>query len=807
VLIDRTARPMCCPGCAAVAQAIIDAGLENFYRHRTAPSRRAEALVPAQLRALDLYDREDVQRSFVRRESSELREAALILEGISCAACVWLSERRLGSMPGVLEFRVNFASHRAHLRWDESQTHLSHILRALSEIGYLAHPFDPRRQEALQRRERAAALRRLAVAGLGAMQVMMLAVGLYSGEDQGMERGMREFLRWVSLLIATPVVLYAAYPFFSGAWRNLRARQLGMDVPVALAVALAYLASAWSTFTGGPEVYFDSVTMFIFLLLTGRFLEMGARHKAGQVSEELVRILPTMATRLAASGEETVAVADLMPGDCVRVKPGETVPADGCILEGFSSVDESLLSGESQPLAKGAGDALVGGTVNQESPLLMRVEKVGADTVVSAVARLLDRAQAEKPRIANQADRVAGWFVAGVLLLAMAVGGWWLVHDPDRALWITLSVLVVTCPCALSLATPAVIAAATGELTRCGLLTTRGHALETLARVTHVVFDKTGTLTLGALRLQRIAPAANHDADRCLRLAAVLEQGSEHAIAAAILNSIGQAEDLPSAIGLRNHPGRGVEGRVDGDTLRLGTPAFIAEFVSVPREQCASNDTSIYLANATEFLCAFQFSDQLRPEAAETVAMLKAQGVEVQLLSGDQHGTVAAVAQRLGIDRAVGGLDPAGKVAEIERLQAAGAVVAMVGDGINDAPVLARSQVSVAMGGGTQLAQASADMLLLSNRLAALVTGLEISRKALGIIRQNLGWALGYNALALPLAAAGWVQPWMAAIGMSLSSLLVVVNALRLSNGGQRSAATVRGDVVPIAEVSQRAPT
>ncbi|HID48478.1 MAG TPA: heavy metal translocating P-type ATPase, partial [Chromatiales bacterium] len=485
VEIEGQARPMCCPGCQAVAQAIVDGGLGDYYRHRTAASVTARSPVPEELRELDIYDQPRVQRSFVRQESGDrpqLRQASLILEGIVCAACVWLNERHVGSLPGVEEFRVNYSTHRASVKWDDSVIHLSDILRAIAAIGYVAHPFDPGRQERIYKKERHQALKRLAVAGLGAMQVMMLAVAMYAGDYYGMEARLELFFRWVSLVIATPVVLYAARPFFQGAWRDLRRRQLGMDVPVALAIGGAYLASCWATLSQGGEVYFDSVTMFTFFLLVGRYLEMAARHRAGQAAEELVKLLPAVATRVTPDGEEVVAVAELRPGDRVRIRPGDSIPADGRVVEGRSSVDESLLTGESLPLARRVGEALVGGSVNVESPLLMEVEKVGEDTVLAAIQRLLDRAQSEKPRLASLADRVAGWFVAVILVLAVLTGWWWWQHDPARAGWVVLSMLVVTCPCALSLATPAALTAATGSLTRMGVLTTRGHALETQIR-------------------------------------------------------------------------------------------------------------------------------------------------------------------------------------------------------------------------------------------------------------------------------------------------------------------------------------
>jgi Cu2+-exporting ATPase len=772
---------MCCPGCQAVAKAIVDAGLEDYYRYRTAPGRTAQALVPEFLDEIALYDRPDLQARFVRAEPGAVREASLILEGITCAACVWLSERHVTRLEGVLEFRVNYATQRAQVRWDAGRVQLSEILKAISAIGYLAHPYDASRQQAVADRERKAALRRLAVAGLGAMQVMMFATGLYVGAWSGIEPEMARFLRWVSLVVATPVVFYSALPFFVAAWGELRRARPGMDVPVSLAIGAAYAASVWATVRDTGEVYFDSVTMFTFFLLTGRYLEMVARQRAAAAGETLVKLLPATTHRLEAGHEVQVSIADLRPGDRVRVRPGETVPTDGRVLEGASTVDESLVTGESLPLGRGAGDRLIGGTVNVESPLVMEVERVGEDTVLAAIVRLLDRAQGEKPRIARLADRVAAWFVAALLLVAALVYAWWHSHSPDDAFWVTLSVLVVTCPCALSLATPAALTAATGTLTRRGLLTTRGHALETLARASHVVFDKTGTLTRGHLTLRRAVPLGGLGGAEALALAATLETGSEHPVARALRQAAGvsgSAQDVVST------PGAGVEGVVSGRRYRVGRPDFAAGLASsqpVPGDDEGLTGTTVVALGGEEGLLArFELADSLRPEAREAVAALQSLGVEVWLLSGDAEPVVARTAAEVGIRVARARLQPADKLAAVRALQAGGAVVVMVGDGVNDAPVLGAASVSIAMGKATELAQASADMVLLSDHLPHLAEGVLMARRTLTIIRENLWWAVVYNLVAVPLAAAGVVLPWMAAIGMSMSSLLVVLNALRL---------------------------
>lgn len=784
VLIEGQRQPVCCQGCQAVASAIVAAGLSDFYHHRTANSRRVEDLIPEPLRRLALYDRPDLQKSFVRIESEQIREAALMLEGIVCAACIWLNERHVSSLAGVLEFHVNYSNHRARVRWDESQIHLSEILAAIAAIGYTAHPFDPRRQEVLQKRERAVALRRLAVAGLGSMQVMMLAIALYAGDYQGMEEWIRTFLRWTCLILTAPVVVYAAWPFYRTAWRDLSRYQLGMDVPVSVAIVAAFIASAWYTWQGGGEVYYDSVTMFVFFLLAGRFLEMNARHQAGQRSEALVRMLPATTTRLATDGsQQTVAVSELSPGDRVLVRPGETIPADGQIAEGSSSVDESLLTGESLPLARHKGSQVIGGSLNVESPVVISIEKVGTATVLSAIVRLLDRAQSEKPALALLADRIAAWFILVLLLVAAVVlWAWWHYTDFDTAFRITLAVLVVTCPCALSLATPTALVAATGALTGLGLLATRGHALETLAHTTHIIFDKTGTLTYGRLQVLRTIPVGAINANDCLARAAALERGSEHPVGRALVEAAGTAALPISATEVCNTPGSGIEGWIDGRRLRVGRPEFVLGSEQPSGEPLDGDIRSNYVALADEngLLAWFELADQLRPGAAMAIAELKKRGLTIQLFSGDRPAVVHYIANKVAIPTAEGAMSPQDKLERLRQLQNQGKVVAMVGDGINDAPVLAAAQVSLAMGSGTQLAHATADMVLLSERLEHLAAGIDMARKTLRIMRENFAWAIGYNLIALPLAASGWLTPWMSAIGMSLSSLLVVLNALRL---------------------------
>ena len=726
-----------------------------------------------------------VQKSFVRSEGEHVREAALILEGITCAACVWLSEHHLARLPGVKNVQVNYATHRLRVRWDERALKLSDILKAVTEIGYLAHPYDPGRSQLLLERERKRLLRRLGLAGIMTAQVMVLAEALYLGTDTGAESEFAGLFYWVSLLLTLPVLLYSAQPFFKGAWNDLKHLRAGMDVPVVLGILGAFSASVWTTFTHEGAVYYDSVTMFVFFLLASRYFELRARTRAAAAAETLVRAVPATAMRLVERGaEETIPVAELKPGDTVRVRPGETVPADGTVIAGRSSVDESLLTGESLPLAKAAGARVVGGSINVESPLTLRVTQVGPDTVLSSILRLLDRAQTEKPRLAQLADRAAAGFTVAVLVVAALTALYWWQHDASRWLPITVAVLVITCPCALSLATPTALTAATGQLTRLGLLVTRGHALETLARATHFVFDKTGTLTVGRPRLLETRTFSTPGREDCLRIAAALERHSEHPLAFALCEAAGDAT-VP-ATDVINTPGAGLRGTVAAETYYIGTPDFIREQTG-QRPDAAALETLraaggpvVLLASPQALLAAFVFGDALRSQARELVDALKQQGKKVLLLTGDHAQAARRVADELGIENIAWDLKPADKLARVDALQKNGAVVAMVGDGVNDAPVLAGASVSIAIGGAADVAAASADMILLSPRLDTLGRGLATADRTLRVIRQNLGWALAYNLVAVPAAVLGYVTPWLAALGMSLSSLLVVANSLRL---------------------------
>ncbi len=778
-------RAMCCPGCHAVAQAIVDNGLVDYYKYRTEQSIKADNLVPEELEQLKLYDNNKLQTQFVSSSTSQpdIKSASLILEGIVCAACVWLNEQHVNKLSGIKSFTINYSTQRARISWDDTQIKLSDILKSIASIGYRAHPFDPGKQESIQKKQRHKALIRLAVAGLGAMQVMMLAIALYAGDYSGISSDLKLFFRWISALIATPVVLYSAQTFFIGAWRDLKRKQLGMDVPVALAIGGAYVASVWATATDSGQIYFDSVTMFTFFLLVGRFLELRARQRSGEVADSLVKLLPVMATRISTNESEQVLVNELCENDRVRVKPGEIIPADGTIVDGQSSIDESLVTGESYPLRRVENDSVIGGTVNIESPIIVCLTKVGDETVLAGIQRLLDRAQTEKPAIALLADRVASYFVAVILILAIVVGAVWWQIDSERAFWIVLSMLVVTCPCALSLATPAAMTAATGALTRLGVLVTHAHALETLSKVDTFVFDKTGTLTHGSLALKETLLLGMLTENQCRQIAASLEQASEHPVAKAFLHSDAK---ILTATNITAEVGLGLEAVIDGKRYRIGKKDWLSEIVAEDfkntNDEINSREirSKIYLASDEQWLAIFTLEDKLRDDAKAMVEQLTELNVNTILLSGDQEFVVTNTAHALNIKTMYAEQTPDMKLSAIKKLQSKNHVVAMVGDGVNDAPVLAAAQVSIAMGSGTQLAQASSDMVLLSENLNHIPESIIQARKTLIVVKQNLLWAVIYNLTALPLAALGFIAPWLAAIGMSASSLFVVLNALRL---------------------------
>lgn len=783
----------CCAGCQAVAQSIIDAGLGSYYKQRTAEAEKAVLPPPDMLAQLKLYDLPEVQADFVAAGQGGEREAVLMLDGITCAACVWLIEQQLLRLDGVVRVDLNYSTHRARVVWDNDRTALSDILLRIQSTGYTAAPYDVQKVEVQAQKERKQSIVRLAVAGLAMMQTMMFAVPTYFyGSD--IEPLYLSILHWGGFLMALPAVFYSAQPFYRGAWRDLKNRRVGMDTPIALAIVMTFAAGIYSLATNaGQGMYFESIAMLVFFLLGGRFMEQIARRKAGSAAERLVKLVPAFCHKMAgfpADEEvEEAVVAQLQSGDVVLVKPGEVVPADGTVLSGESEVNEAMLTGESLPVAKVRDAKVVAGTLNTTGPLVVRIDSAGSGTRLAHIVRLLDRALAQKPRLAEMADRYASAFVFGELLLAVPVfAGWAWYADAQTALWITVALLVITCPCALSLATPTALAASTGTLAAEGVLVGGKQSLETLAQIDDIVFDKTGTLTKGELSVSRIIGLGRLKNDEALAVAQALERQSEHPVARAILRCP-LSDGLPHIrIGQRvNRVGHGVSAQIDigGKTLvwALGRAGFVAETAgALPPDAAhiAHDGSMVFLGNSEGFQTAFLLEDGIKDGAAGMAAELKKRGMRLHLLSGDRTAAVAHVAAQLGLDEYRAEAAPEDKLAYVEDLQRQGRKVLMVGDGINDAPVLARADVSAAVAGGADVARDGADVVLLGDDMGVLPLMIDQAVRTRAVIRQNLSWASAYNIIAVPLAVLGYVKPWIAALGMSASSLLVLGNALRL---------------------------
>ncbi len=789
--VAGTRRRFCCTGCAAAAQWIDSAHLDDYYRLRSAPAGR----VGAELPDFAAFDRDSVLAEHGRAIEGG-REVTVLTDAMRCAACAWLIDRALRQAPGVLDVTANAVTGRIRLAWDPDVTRLSSLMSRLAALGYRPWLATGEAREQARRRERRRWLLRLGVAGLGAMQAMMLAEALYLDTEQTMSLATRDFFRWLTFLVSTPVVFYSGWPFLEGMWRELRGRQPGMDTLIASSTLVAYFASLFETVRGGVHVWYDAAVMFVLLLLVARVLDQRARGIASAQVDALARARPALATREcpdAATGTtrlEQVALADLAPGDIVRVAPGEAVPADGELLDAGSAFDEALLTGEAEPVPRRPGETVLAGSHCRDTPARIRLVRTGSDTRLSQLTRLVDQAQAARPRLARVTDRIASRFVAMLLLAAVGVYAWWHVHDPSRALEVTLAVLVVSCPCALSLAVPAALTSAHGALARMGVLALRGDALDTLARADRIVFDKTGTLGDGRPRLDEVQVFEAMDAASALQVAAALERDSRHPLARAFAH----VEGAPDATSTRLHPGNGLQGVVEGRTWYLGRSGFAGGR--------HDDDDGLWLGDGRTAFARFRIREMPRGDAATALEGLRALGLRVEICSGDAPAAVERFAQALAVDDARARQSPEQKLARVRQAQAEGHVVAMVGDGLNDAPVLAGADVSLAMADGAALAQRAADFVVTSPSLARIPQAVALARRTRAVVRQNLAWALGYNLLALPLAATGHVTPWMAALGMALSSLLVTLNALRLAR--PHAATAARGERAAILTGSAR---
>ncbi len=740
-------------------------------------------------------DDPEEQRAFTEgpdTSRSGAAESLLVVQGMYCAACADTVEAALKAQPGVLRAEVNAASRRLRLHWDPKQIRLSELAQAVGRSGYRVLPLSQALSLGQRLAETRKALWRLFVAGFCMMQVMMYAWPAYVSEPGEIPADIAQLLNWGSWIVSIPVLLFASGPFLGGAWRDLKQGRVGMDTPVSVGILVTFFVSTAATLepTGpwGSEVWFDSLTMFVFFLLGGRYLELKARDRTAGALDALVSRLPETCERELPDGRwELVAVRRLRQDDVVRIPAGQAFPGDGVLLDASASVDEALLTGEARPVRRTAGESVVAGSFNLAGPVRVRLTAVGAGTRFAQIVALMERAATEKPRLAILADRIAAPFLMLVLLAAAAAAVYWWPTDPHRALSTAVAVLIVTCPCALSLATPAAMLASAGALARQGVLVRRLQAFEALDGVDVVVFDKTGTLTEDQARLQSVHTRPGVSREQALGWAGALAGASRHPVSRAIVEAAG-ALPAPGVLHqISETAGRGLSGQDgNGGTWRLGSARFcgLEDSVLAARGVMPSDTPVAHLADAQGWVATFAIDESVRPDAAATVARLQSMGVQTWLLSGDRQPAAWRVARAVGISQVVAGASPEQKLAELQALQAQGHRVAMVGDGLNDGPVLARANASMALGHALPLAQSQSDLVLQGGRLADVADTLVLARATMRTVRQNLVWAGLYNAVCVPLALVGWMPPWLAGLGMAASSLFVIANALRLSRRG-----------------------
>jgi Cu2+-exporting ATPase len=782
--LGEVRRQFCCPGCTAIAQTIHGEGLEVFYARRAQSSDKPAAYlagneIPERLKP---YDDPSLRGRFTRPygDVGEL-ETTLRLEKIRCAACVWLCEQHLRRLIGVNDVQINYVTQKVIVHFSHEQTSLARLLFEIERIGYEAWPFEPSLSLDRAKRERRQLLTRLGVALLGMMQVMMYAWPTYVGADITPE--FEVLLGWTSWALTVPVMVYSAGPIFQAAWRSIQTfkqtRMLGMDVPIALALGLAFIAGTINLIKGSGQSYFDSITMFVAFILAARYVELLARQDAQGGAEALAKQLPATCDRLphypASQEFEIVPVVNCNPGEVLRVSPGEVVPADGILIENVSALDESLLTGEAKPVEKKIGDRVYAGTHNILNPLIMRIDAVGQSTRIAGIASLLDQALLAKPVMVSLAEKWAAYFVAFLLLSAFISSAIWLYFDPSQAWTVLVSVLVASCPCALSLAVPTAMAAAQGAVTKLGVLILRGHVMEGLVKASDLVLDKTGTLTMGQPELQEIINLRQgYSREVALALAAAMEAGQRHPLALSILRAIELESSNPVLLSnpVTNEMGKGLS----CGSYRLGS----AVWLGLERDTHDGQYGQVHLADEYGLIASFIFLDTPRVGLQHLLRAAQARNITVHLVSGDDPATVAWWANHVGIQHYRGACTPEDKYEYIERLQKEGRFIWAIGDGVNDAPLLARANISIAVGAGAPLAAAGADAILTASSLEPLAKTLALADKTQVIIKENLLWALVYNLLAIPAAMLGLVNPWIAGIGMSLSSLAVTLNAWRL---------------------------
>lgn len=804
VVINDITHYMCCPGCQAVAQAIVDNGLVNYYEFRTEPAARGDSALSNTMAQLSVYDEPDLQEEFVF-EQGKHKQIQLTVEGITCAACGWLIEKQLAKLTGIKQVSVNVSARRALILWQPEQVKLSEILSRLKSIGYESLPFQPDTHEASYKKEHKAFLKKLGLAGIMTMQVMMLAMGQYFDIFGNIDDDAISYFNAVSLLLTTPVVLYSGSVFYISALKAVQAKTVNMDVPVTIAIVATYIAGVLAVNKNTGEVYFESICMFVFFLLISRFLEHRSRHRASLISSNMLKLIPVTANRLENSIWKSVLAKQLVKDDMVIVKPGESVPVDGYITEGKSLFDESMLTGEFEPVTKSVGDKVYAGSLNQQGSIVLKVSVSVKHAMMNQILRLQESALANKPKVAAVADKLSRFFVIVVLTVALATYCFWHYQGSEHAFWITISVLVATCPCALGLATPSALTCAMAKLNQLGILLKRADALEQITGISDIVFDKTGTLTKGEFSIQQKwinetfsyelcdlygLPHASNEA-LVMHLASIIETRSEHPIARAFVGAclnkscLNQEEwqvlnDL-SVKHLNIEIGKGVSAQIEDYQCHIGSQKFIQVQLGTAlnlNDIKKLEGANVVFAIDQRILASFWITDTLTDDIAETLKQLKA--FKITILSGDTQANAEIIAKQLGINNVVGDCSPAQKLTYVKSLQKMNAKTLMLGDGINDAPVLAAADVSIAVGNASDLAKNAADVVLLNPKLSMLSHLIKMAFDTKRKIKQNIAWALGYNILVIPFAVTGLLTPWQAALGMSLSSIIVVYNSTRL---------------------------
>jgi Cu2+-exporting ATPase len=766
---------MCCPGCQAVASSIVENGLESYYEFRTEPASRGDSALDNTMSKLSVYDEPELQEDFVL-ESGSNKEIQLTVEGITCAACGWLIEKQLAKVTGIKRVSVNVGSRRALITWNDSQIKLSQLLQQLKKIGYESLPFQADSHEISYQLEQKSYLKKLGLAGLMTMQVMMLAMGQYFDLFGSIDAETTRYFNWVSLVLTTPVVLYSGSVFYLSALKALLAKTINMDISISIALLSTYIAGIITVNEADAEVYFESICMFIFFLLISRFLEQRTRYKANQISSNMLKHIPLTAYKWTNGELESVLAKQLQAGDLVLVKAGEVIPVDGEIVEGIATINESMLTGEFESVNKQRGSLVYGGTLNQIGVITVKVTKTLKYAMVNQILRLQETALANKPKVALMADKLSQHFGAAVLIFTVFTYAYWHFQDSPHAFWISISVLVATCPCALGLATPSALTCAMANMNKNGVLLKRADALEQLTDISDIVFDKTGTLTCGEFSIEKMWFADETQGETLLSIASSLELRSEHPIAKAFSNS-DIKENHHYINSFEVSVGKGISGQFDDDMYKLGSLNYVA---TSNQELLVHNiaDASIVMTKNGKLVSAFWLVDKIKPGVLDVLSQLK--DYKTSILSGDSERNVNSISQKLNIDVSYSQCSPAKKLETIQRLQREGKKILMLGDGINDAPVLAAADVSLAVGNASDLAKNAADIILLNPQLETLTFILSMAKRTKAKIKQNLVWAIGYNILVLPLAMAGYLTPWMAALGMSISSIIVVYNSTRL---------------------------